>query len=215
MKFPIFASFILFCLFLQYNMFRNNKLERKSKAAFWEMENEANATRKQPLTNLNYISFPYENFTPAALLGDEDSARLLRGNSEAVEITAKLLALSGEKMVNLGGMTNTQLKLNYGAANFPALSEYDQNYSDLITLLQEYAALLSKGGYPDQALTVAEYAVSIGSDIPDTYRLCLTLYGDEPQPEKIAFLQQHAGQITSFRKQAIGRILQESGQYSD
>ena len=41
-----------------------------------------------------------------------------------------LQTLSGQKIVNFGTQTNTDLKITYGTASLPALTEYEQNLTD-------------------------------------------------------------------------------------
>ena len=55
MKFPIFASILVFCLWLAYEIRKANKNSDKSLRAFREREAKADATRKQSLDSLQYI----------------------------------------------------------------------------------------------------------------------------------------------------------------
>ena len=135
MKFPFFASFIILCLVVRHAINRNNKLHLNSESAFWARENSANEVRKQSLEDLNYISFSFAPLSPDQLL-DNASLAVLMENPRISEITERLIALENSKIVNLKYITNTELKSTYGVANLALLTEYDQNYTDLITLLQ-------------------------------------------------------------------------------
>ncbi len=42
MKFPIFASFIIFCIWLGYELHKRRNMDEKSNQSFWEKEAAAN-----------------------------------------------------------------------------------------------------------------------------------------------------------------------------
>ena len=46
-----------------------------------------------------------------------------------------LNSLKDEQIVNFTGISNTDLKLSFGAANLPTLSRFDQNYTLLARAL--------------------------------------------------------------------------------
>ena len=58
MKFPIFASVIVFCIWLIYEIRKHNKKDKKILDSFWNKENQANNTRAKSLDGLNYIEIP-------------------------------------------------------------------------------------------------------------------------------------------------------------
>ena len=82
---------------------------------FWEKELAANRTKRKPLDDLNYIQIPLDTF-PMSVLSD---------NPVILECHEILTELSTEKIVNLTGISNTDLKLQYGAPNIKILSAYD------------------------------------------------------------------------------------------
>ena len=114
-----------------------------------------------------------------------------------------------QKIVNLGCFSNTELKYKYGVANLNLLTEYDSNFSELVTLLQNYAELFLQSDFENQALTVLEYAISIGSDISKTYTTCAEIYYNQNQLDKIEWLKKEAEKISTSRKDSIVRKLQE------
>lgn len=214
MKFPFLASCILFILVLHRAINRNNKIYHKEEASFWEKEAAANGVRKQPLDNLEYISFPAEMFSLQALLKQESYPQFTEENPRVFEIEERFRHLSEQKIVNLSQYTNTDLKMQFGVGNLMTLTEYDANYSELITLLQEYAQLLHTNNYSKEALTVLEYAISIGSDIGASYELCARLYQESNTSYKIPDLLEKARTISSIRGPSIVRKLQKFDQYS-
>ena len=204
MKFPFFASVIVFCIVIWHANNRSRKLEDKRERDFWQTEADANAVRRKSMDDLSYIRIPIDTLQHAlshVLSADP------RG--ELSSLFDRLRALADCKIVNLNGITNTQLKLKYGVANLPLLTEYDQNYTELITLLQEMSQLLSDGGYPEAALTLLTFAIDSGSDIRATYRLAGDISLTLGQPENIAHYIAAAQALESPVKPAILRILEQ------
>ena len=200
MKFPFFASFIVFCAWLGYEIHKHRNLEKKSLDAFWEKEYEANRTRRKSLDGLNYITIPLDTF-PMTLSHD---------NSVIAECQETLTELSKEPIVNLTGISNTDLKLQYGAPNINLLTAYDQRYTTLARTLQTFGKALYDAGYVHEAKTVLEFAVSTHTDVSSTYKLLATIYKEQGQPEKIQDLIPIAKSLNSGLKTSIVKLLEES-----
>ena len=190
-------------------MNRGKKSSQQQEAEYWKHEIDANHVRRQSLDDLTYISFHAEPFYPLTLLGADICGDFLTTYPKAKEILSRFLYLETQKIVNLGCFTNTDLKYKYGVANLNLLTEYDSNFSELITLLQSYAELFLEAGYEDQALTILEYAVSIGSDISKTYTSCAHIYHNHNQSDRLHWLKKEAEKISTSRKDSIVRKLQE------
>lgn len=205
MKLPFFASFIVFCLWLGFQLKRQRKTEKKQMDSFWARENAANNTRKQPLDDLEYITIPL-NFLPVHTLEE---------NAEVAECVRLLSDLNSQKIVNLTGLSNTDLKLRYGVANLNFLSDCDQNYTVLARTLQKWATILYDAGYTEEAKSILEFAVSTKTDISTTYALLSKIYNAYGQSDKIESLLQIAEGLNSAMKPTIVRILKESNPYND
>ena len=120
-----------------------------------------------------------------------------------------LTTLTQCKIVNLTGITNTDLKLTYGTANITALTEYDQSFTLLVTTLQRWAETLYALGDTPSTKTILEYAVSINSDVSKTYSLLASIYDENNELSKISSLIESAGKLTSSSGKLIVRKLQE------
>lgn len=212
MKYPFFASFIVFGFLFSFSMKKRTKNEKKYVDNFWEQERLADSTRRKSLETLDYIAVPL-NDLPLDVLSELP---------EVEEFHRKLRELSGEKIVNFAGRSNTDLKLTYGAPNINLLSEYDQNFEDLITLLQEWASfLLQNWGEAAQACPEEErkqaakkilaYAVSVGSDIFATYERLIKLYLEDGERNKIPGLREKAEKIHSLSKNRILAMIEDAG----
>ena len=64
-------------------------------------------------------------------------------------------------MIDLSEKTNTDLKLEFGTANFTTLAEADTNYALLISDCEKAADLLSDAGRNEEAYTLLDYAARI------------------------------------------------------
>ena len=166
MKFPFLASFILLIIF--FNL-RSRKVSRKMEEQeqdFWARESASNSVRKKSLDNLEYVHIPYD-LLPFGTAGD---------NGILKQAEDDLTALKDEKIVNLTGISNTDLKLEYGTANITPLTQYDQNYTALVCALQSWGQELYNQGRYEDAASVLEFSVKTRSDITATYRTLIDLY---------------------------------------
>lgn len=200
MKFPVLASFMIFIIWLTYKLARSNHVDAAAWQTFWDKEHRANNTRRKPLDNLPYIKIKYEDLFMHLLPGDE----------RADEYKEIFRTLSESQIVNFTGITNTDLKLQYGAPNIDLLSRYDQNFTLLVRTLNQWASYLYEKGYTNEARQILELAVSIRTDVSGTYRLLCKIYKEENTPEKIKELYPTAESLNSIMKNTIVRILQEA-----
>ena len=181
MKFPFFASFIVFCIWLGYEIHKHRNMEAKADQEFWEKEAAANSTRRKSLDNLAYIRIPFE----------------------------PLKDLSAFPIVNLTGISNTDLKLTYGAPNIDLLSQYDQRYTILARTLQAWANALHEKGCTDAARQVLEFAIETRTDVSGSYKLLSAIYQQIGQTEKINALIPVAESLNSPLKNHIVQTLKE------
>lgn len=198
MLLPLLTIFIIVTAYIAIRQRHATSSEQKVWDHFRQREQDANWTRKQDISNLAYIKLPIERL-PLGKYPDETLE-----NYEAA-----LRDLSTQPICNLNGISNTDLKLRYGAANLNTLSQCDTNYSTLVSLLANYAEKLYELSHISEAREVLEYALSLGTDVAKTYELLATIYEYEKTPEKIHVLYESAEKITSIRRDAILRKLEE------
>ena len=166
MKFPFFASFVVIAIFFNISMRRVARKEEAREEDFWQKERRANNVRRKSLENLEYISVPTDAL-PFGTAGDNDALK---------DAESKVLELKEEKIVNLTGISNTDLKLEYGTANITELTRFDQNYTSLVCALQEWGKALYDSARYEDAAKVLEFAVGTRSDITATYRILIDMY---------------------------------------
>jgi hypothetical protein len=184
-------------------MKKSSQAESNKQKSFWELENEANNTRRKSLDDLNYIKIPFDALPIHALSDDEQIAEYLE----------TLRTLSEKPIVNLSCISNTDLKLRYGAPNITILSRYDSAYTILARTLQQWAAKLNKAGFVDEARIVLEFAVSTKTDVSGTYAMLAEIYQKMDAAEKIADLISIAEELdSSFNKRIIRQLREIAGE---
>lgn len=188
----ILLCLITFIVWLSYKKSKTEKAQKHTTDAFWAREQEANTTRKKDLSSLHYITIPYE-----ALPFRENA------DEETLYVQKELKKLSAAKIVNFSGRSNTDLKLEYGTANLTELSIYDQNYTVLARTLNKWGQLLLNNGQKQDAQTVLEYAVSIGSDISATYLNLAVIYKENSCTNELESLYEKACELTTPMKDSL------------
>jgi hypothetical protein len=184
----------------------SGKVEQREQD-FWDKEREANSVRKKSLDTLEYVHLPVDRLP----FGTAEDNEFLQSAED------ELLALKDEKIVNLTGITNTDLKLEYGAANITALSEYDQNYTSLVIALQKWGEGLYNVGRFEDAKNVLEYAVKTRTDISATYRLLIDMYtsklelSEEEVKKKLEGLLPVVKRLNALSKNSILTMLELEG----
>ena len=146
--FPFLAIFIVFCLVLNFYIRRNDSTQQKVMDEFWDKERKSNAVRKKDISKLDYIIIPLDKI-PVKLETSTEKA---------------IFALAEQPMLNLIGISNTDLKLEYGTANLEILTQYENNFLDFVALLPDYTLELSGAGEKEAALMLLEFAVSVNAD---------------------------------------------------
>lgn len=196
MLLPFLTIFIIVTLYISIRTRHSTHAEEDIWDDFWKKEQEANWTRRQDISSLAYIKLPLDAL-PLGAYDDE----ALACYEDALRDLAK------KPVCNLNGISNTDLKLRYGVANLPALTECDTNYSTLLSLLANYGEKLYELSHKKEAEQVLEYALSLGTDVGKTYELLADIYEEEGAPDKLDALRQAAENITSIRKNSILRKL--------
>ncbi len=195
---PVLASCFILIIAIAVAGKKGESGMKKKLEEFQERERAANEVRRQPLDDLEYLVIPDEFYD---LPADEASG-------EALEARRILDNLKSEKIVNLTGLTNTDLKLRYGVANLPDLMRFDQNYTSLVRALQMYASYLAGAGHESDAVKLLEYAVKSKSDVSASYSLLGDLYVKSGQSSKIDGLISAAGELNSPMSASIIRKLE-------
>ncbi len=185
----LFPSVIVVMLVIKHII---NKADPKKgiQKSILELESEANLTRRQDISNLPYIripddTLPFGRLTPVT--ADEQAVVKLRD----------------QKILNLTGISNTQLKLQYGPANLDALSAYDDNFALLIRSLNNWAVACNEAKMYPEAKAILEYSVNIGSDIRKTYQMLADQYYAELDTDALSLLRDKAAALPEITSHSI------------
>ena len=188
---PILTIFIVFLVVLTFYIKKGDAAQEKVTEDFWEKERKANAVRKQDISKLDYITIPLEKIPQPLHTSTEEA----------------LFALADKPMLNLTGISNTDLKLSYGTANLTVLSEYDTNFTNMVALLPTYAEELIEAGQRDTARELLEFAISCNADSKRIYLLLATLYREDSDNFKLEWLLEASEGLPNLTKLAVQKEL--------
>lgn len=185
--FPFLFLFIAFSVLLFYHARKNTAAQQKVIDDFWQKEHSANHSRKKDISKLDYVEIPWEKLP------------------EHIETPSKnaFWNLKDKTILNLTGISNTDLKLQYGVSNLDILSEYDANFTELVSLLPNYAKELMEQGYISHAKDLLEFGISCHADSRQIYFLLADIYKEQNETEKIAMLIEKANELPELTKQAV------------
>lgn len=192
MSIPLLLITLIFIVWLHYELIKSKKQDGKKDELFWKREEEGNLTPKKDISNLDYLTITLDHL-PVKNYEDE-TINLYRDT---------IMALSDKTILNLSGLTNTDLKLQYGVANLTRLTEYDNNYIKLISTLHKWGQRLYQAGDINGAISVLEYAVSCKTDAAITYKLLAQIYNKQNETDKIDKLIKHISDSNMSRKDEL------------
>lgn len=174
--FPFLTILIVFCITLSYYIKKSDASQQDVMDSFFEKERLANSVRKKDISQLNYITIPFDKI-PYHL---------------DTTIEKEFMSFSEKIMVNFDGVSNTDLKLQYGTGNLQILSEYDTNYINMIALLPDYANELQEAGHMDAAQLLLEFAIETKANSRKIYKQLFSIYKETNQTDKLSALQEAA-----------------------
>ena len=199
MGFPILPFFLLFQVLLAIRLNYLKAKRQQQEDEFWAKEREAKITPAKDISNLRYITIPIEKF-PLNFSNDE----------KVIEIETQLKELSTHKLLNLSGVSNTDLKLTYGTSNFETMSQIGEDFDKACILLNSYAKALVEAGMENDAVNVLEFAIGIGTDISESYIMLSDCYKKRSQTEKLSFLRERILNSNLLLKNSILNKIDDS-----
>ena len=195
---PLFTTIVIIAGFIFVFMKITSEKPGDGIRSFREKERRADSTLKQPLDNLPFIQVPLDSIPSPEPAVNEKCAAILN----------ELNTLAGKKIVNLTGISNTDLKLTYGAPNLPILTEYDQNFTSLCMNLHELGCEYKLTGHEDEAIATFNAAISVGTDISGTYTTLAEMYAEKGLYVEIQRLINCADNIRSLTRTSTIKKLQ-------
>ncbi len=192
MGFPILPFFLLFLILLAIRLHSLYAKQEQQEAEFWAKEQQANITPAKDISNLRYITIPIEKF-PLNFSTDE----------EVIKIETELKELSTHRLLNLSGVTNTDLKLTYGVPNFETMSQIGEDFDRMCVLLNSYAKALMEAERLDDVITVLEFAVGVRTDISESYTMLAKCYKAKELEGKLDMLKTQVSESNLMLKESI------------
>lgn len=199
MPIPFILILAILCFLLMHALRRSRRIAEQRSARFWAKEASANETRRQDVSQLDYIYIPIELLPFGVDTSD---------HSRQLEET--LRRLDSKQILNLNAYTNTDLKLQYGAANLEFLSACDDRFTQLIRTLYQWSCILLEHGYTQEAIQVAEYSLEIGSDISGCYYMLADYYRLIQDDAALDRLRTNAKALTGLQADSIREYLNKS-----
>ena len=199
MNLAVLAIVLVFMIYLRIGIKWSDKTFKKTQEGYRQREEDANFTRRKSLDDLDYVTIP-----PAV------GELIKRFDND--ELTA--LLDENTKIVNLNGISNTDLKLKYGAPNINILSEYDKNFETLVKGLQDMVSEETGDMFnTDEKISILEFATDIHTDISASYEMLARIYKDTEREAKIHSLIKKAESIKNIRGpriiEKLNKILEE------
>lgn len=189
---------LILCALIHYEIRKSSRKKEQMDDDFWEYESQSYFARPVDLSSVNYLKVPLESLP---FLSD--------ASGELLELQSQIRELAGQDMLNLNGLTNTEIRYRYGAKNYDYMAACDQKFLFFIRTLGKWGSLLYENNYRQDAVTVLEYAVSCGSDISQTYLLLAKLYAEEKQASKIEKLAKTYASLNTLMKDSTLQKLQQ------
>lgn len=204
---PLFLAFtILFAIYLNYQIRKSDKNVNLEESIL-EKETRANFTRKADISKLNYITL---NFDKLPLSGPTSANDVPQSITEEILACEKeIIVMKDWKILNLTGISNTDLKLKYGPANLPFLMQYDENFSKLSRTLAKWGRLLFEAEHFSASKQVLEFAVSIQCDIEEIFILLGKIYKIEHNLPALSYLKTQLSCFDDDRRANLSQKLDE------
>ena len=165
MLFPCLTVFLILLSIFAFLRRRASRSAKEREEAFWDRESAANNTRKADLDSVTYITVTPSDYPLGVCTDSEVSAH-----------EEKLSSFQSLRMLNLNGLSNTDLKLKYGPQNLEALSNYDLNFTSYEQWIYRYGSLLAEKGFENEAIHVLEKGIGLRTDLSGNYLLLGNLY---------------------------------------
>lgn len=199
MNLVILASLFVLIFIVGAGIRRQNKLKNQTEQEFWLRERRSNQVRRKSLDGLPFIQIPLETFP----------THVMQQDPTVLECIDTLMTLTSQKILNLSGYSNTDLKLEYGTANITQLIEYDQNYTVMVRTLQKWADILLENGYADDAAVLMEFALGTRTDISRTYYALADYWISKGETFQVQRLIDAADKLKTANRSVILKHLRE------
>lgn len=174
MKIPaLFIIFIYVVIWFNIMLRKKSSKRHVSTESYLEVERAANFTSKKEIPDDLFIVHDI-NLLPIKSYDKVDElAGLIKTQQEVIERNAKKMIRPNDNM------SNKDIKLKFGFANFDLIMEYEGNFVKYIFSLCSFAESLSFVGLVDDAIKVLKETVRLCPDQSKPYLLLIDMYFNE------------------------------------
>ena len=141
MKLITFTSVILIGLVINNAIRRSNARSKKIRDEFWERERSSRATPGRSTEDLKFIQFP-----------DDLPLHISTDDPQIKEYQETLVNLTKERVLDLSGISNTDIRFAYGNKNMEELSRADARYMTLCRSLNNLSKAYMELGRKEEAV---------------------------------------------------------------
>ncbi len=153
----IFIFFVFYIQFLMRKGYSNYRKTQEKVEAYLEEERQANFSRKKDIDEQSFIKPDWSRLPLNELSPTKKDMLMKLGQSKMLRFETP--------------MTNRELKLMYGMANFEAVIAYEETFQKFSRELLEWAEGLYKGGKNEACLVVLEELIRLNSELSRVYFL--------------------------------------------
>ncbi len=164
---PSFACFIMGILILGLTFKQRIEKKNTQQKLSWQESLE----KEHAMQFIRSKSIPEELF----LVVDFEKYPKVE-NLNCQEVYLKLLSCAKSPMVNLGQMTNLEIKQQFGPSGLEMLTKYEKNYFNFMDISYEYGSILYDNGFIDEARKTLEMSILYGCDSSKCYLLLIQIY---------------------------------------
>ena len=200
MKLLTLTSIVLMGLVINNAIRRSNARSKKAMDEFWERERSSFKAPSRSVSDLEYITFP-----------DDLPLNISTDDPQIKEYQETLVNITKNKVLDLSGISNTDIRMAYGSKNMEELSRADQRYTTLCRSLNSLSKAYMRTGHSAEALTLLRFAISCGSDIKESWMLLGQYHMDRDEREEMDKLIEKASALPedSHTKRDILKELRE------
>ncbi len=177
---------------------RSNARSRKAHEEFWNKERESYRAPERSTEDLDFIKVP-----------DNLPIHISTDDPQIKEYQETLDNLTKKDIINLSGISNTDIRMSYGKKNLEELSQADQRYTILCRTINNLSAAYMETGHENEARELLEYALSIGCDITSCWNNLGRCYLHKEERDSLATLISRAEALdegTASKKEILSGL---------
>ena len=182
------TSILLFCVILNYAIRKSNIRDRDDSLRSSGKNRHKTDTPEKKLSDIHFISFPENLLT-----------EITTENSKIIDNLTTLRRLAKAQVINMGGMSNDEIRETYGDQNFEHLSMADQRYMNLCRVLQTLSEECFKSGLPDEAEKFLKFAIDTDTDFLPVWQTLGEYYLNTDRSDSLRDLRDKAFSLPDER----------------